>query len=332
MSARGDKFMMAGKIGGFLSRHNRFASGTALVLAVAAIFAFIYSPRVVGAAVTERELPVYSVERDGKFVSLSFDAAWGNEDTQMLIDILAKYNVKATFFVVGEWVDKYPESVKALHDAGHEVMNHSDAHPHMAKLTAKQIIDEVNRCSDKIEAVTGVRPTLFRCPYGEYDDNVIGTVNGMGLTAVQWDTDSLDWKKLTAGEIYKRVSSKVQPGSIVLFHNAGLRAKNVSIAQCFSDDSFREEPYWMEIYAMRIITARTGALVPGGKEMTCIFAVERNYQYPCFVIVPGSVDRLSRWNSFHVYAVPIAVSPYINTLGEEKECLVLLAGDIYTGM
>ena len=214
--------MMAGKIGGFLSRHNRFASGTALVLAVAAIFAFIYSPRVVGAAVTERELPVYSVERDGKFVSLSFDAAWGNEDTQMLIDILAKYNVKATFFVVGEWVDKYPESVKALHDAGHEVMNHSDAHPHMAKLTAKQIIDEVNRCSDKIEAVTGVRPTLFRCPYGEYDDNVIGTVNGMGLTAVQWDTDSLDWKKLTAGEIYKRVSSKVQPGSIVLFHNAGL--------------------------------------------------------------------------------------------------------------
>ena len=214
--------MMTGKLGSFLSRHNKFASSAALVLAVAVIFAFVYSPRVVGAAVTERELPVYSVERDGKFVSLSFDAAWGNEDTQMLIDILAKYNVKATFFVVGEWVDKYPESVKALHDAGHEVMNHSDAHPHMAKLTAKQIIDEVNRCSDKIEAVTGVRPTLFRCPYGEYDDNVIGTVNGMGLTAVQWDTDSLDWKKLTAGEIYKRVSSKVQPGSIVLFHNAGL--------------------------------------------------------------------------------------------------------------
>ena len=148
MSARGDVFMTTGKTGGFLSRQNKFASGAALVLAVAAIFAFVYSPRVVGAAVAERELPVYSVERDGKFVSLSFDAAWGNEDTQMLIDILAKYGVRATFFVVGEWVDKYPESVKALHDAGHEVMNHSDAHPHMAKLTAKQISDEVERCSD----------------------------------------------------------------------------------------------------------------------------------------------------------------------------------------
>ena len=221
MSARGDKFMMAGKIGGFLSRHNRFASGTALVLAVAAIFAFIYSPRVVGAAVTERELPVYSVERDGKFVSLSFDAAWGNEDTQMLIDILNKYNVHATFFVVGEWVDKYPESVKALADAGNEVMNHSSTHPHMVQLSAEQIQTEVNTCADKIEAVTGTRPTLFRCPYGEYNDTVVSTINGLGMHVIQWDVDSLDWKGISAGEITKRVTGKVQSGSIVLFHNAG---------------------------------------------------------------------------------------------------------------
>lgn len=205
-----------------IRKHRKLLSACAMVLAIALMFWAVNSPAIVGVSAAKRVLPIYSVQRDDRVVSLTFDAAWGNEDTQTLIDILGKYNVHATFFVVGEWVDKYPESVKALHDAGHEVMNHSDAHPHMAKLTAKQIIDEVNRCSDKIEAVTGVRPTLFRCPYGEYDDNVIGTVNGMGLTAVQWDTDSLDWKKLTAGEIYKRVSSKVQPGSIVLFHNAGL--------------------------------------------------------------------------------------------------------------
>ena len=152
----------------------------------------------------------------------TFASPWGNEDTQTLIDILEKFHVKTTFFVVGDWVDKYPDSVKALAAAGNEVMNHSSTHAHFAKLSAAEIKADISACSDKIEAVTGVRPTLFRCPYGEYDDNVIGTVNGMGLTAVQWDTDSLDWKKLTAGEIYKRVSSKVQPGSIVLFHNAGL--------------------------------------------------------------------------------------------------------------
>ena len=214
--------MISGRLGDYVNQHRKMLSFAALPAALALIFGFVYSPRVVGAAATERVLPVYSVERDGRFVSLTFDAAWGNEDTQTLIDILGRYGVKATFFVVGDWVDKYPESVRALHAAGHEVMNHSAKHPHMAKLSAQKIVSEINACSDKIEAVTGVRPTLFRCPYGEYDDNVISTVRSLGMTAIQWDTDSLDWKKLSAEEIAGRVKEKARPGSIVLFHNAGL--------------------------------------------------------------------------------------------------------------
>ena len=181
------------------------------------------SPKVVGAASTERQLPIYCVQKDYKVVSLSFDAAWGNEDTQQLIDILGKYNVKVTFFVVGEWVDKYPESVKALHDAGHEIMNHSADHAHFNSLSTDEIIADLNTCNDKIEGVTGVRPTLFRCPYGEYDDHVIAATHSIGMEPIQWDVDSLDWKDLSATDITKRVTSKVQPGSIVLFHNA---AKN----------------------------------------------------------------------------------------------------------
>lgn len=140
----------------------------------------------------------------------------------MLIDILGKYKVKATFFVVGDWVDKYPESVKALHDAGHEVMNHSNTHAHMSQLSKDEIIADVEACNDKIEAVTGVRPTLIRPPYGEYDDNVITAIRSIGMEPIQWDVDSLDWKDLPASEIIQRVTSKVQPGSIVLFHNAAL--------------------------------------------------------------------------------------------------------------
>lgn len=147
---------------------------------------------------------------------------WGNEDTQQLIDILGKYNVKATFFVVGDWVDKYPESVKALHDAGHEVMNHSNSHAHMSQLSSEAIVADVEACNDKIEAVTGVRPTLIRPPYGEYDNNVITSIRSIGMEPIQWDVDSLDWKDLPAGEITERVVSRVQPGSIVLFHNAAL--------------------------------------------------------------------------------------------------------------
>ena len=145
---------------------------------------------------------------------------WGNEDTQTLIDILTKYDARATFFLVGQWVDKYPESVKALSDAGMEIGNHSDTHPHMAKLSEKQIIDEVSLCSGKIEAITGTPVSLFRCPYGEYDDEVITTVRNMGVQPIQWDVDSLDWKDLSGDDIYKRVTSRVSDGSIILFHNA----------------------------------------------------------------------------------------------------------------
>lgn len=204
----------------WLLRHKR---ESAVVLALCFMLGlpwFINSSAIVGVAATQRELPIYCVDRDNKCVSLTFDAAWGNEDTQQLIDILAKYNIKATFFVVGAWVDKYPESVKALHDAGHEVMSHSNDHAHFNTLSQSEIVNNLNTCSEKIEAVTGVKPVLFRCPYGEYDDHVIRTVNSIGMTAIQWNVDSLDWKGISASEITQRVTKKVVPGSIILFHNA----------------------------------------------------------------------------------------------------------------
>ena len=99
-------------------------------------------------------------------------------------------------------------------------MNHSSNHAHFSKLSGEEIIADISACNKKIAAVTGVSPTLFRCPYGEYDDHVINAVNSMGMTAVQWNIDSLDWKGLSAKEIQQRVIDKAEPGSIVLFHNA----------------------------------------------------------------------------------------------------------------
>ncbi len=203
-----------------LLRKRKIISLLSMIVAVIIIFSVVNSPLAITASKTDRKLPVYCVKRDDKAVSLTFDAAWGNEDTQQLIDILGKYNVRATFFVVGQWVDKYPESVKALHDAGHEVMTHSDDHAHFNSLSTEQIVSNINNSCDKIEKVTGVRPTLFRCPYGEYNDNVISTLDSMGIHTIQWDVDSLDWKDLSATDINERVCKAVQSGSIVLFHNA----------------------------------------------------------------------------------------------------------------
>ena len=198
----------------------RVLSGAAFLALFVGILWAVNEPKIVGASMTSRELPIYRVRREEKFVSLSFDAAWGNEDTQTLIDILSAHNVRATFFLVGGWAEKYPESVKALADAGEEVMNHSETHPHMASLSRDEVQAEVRQCSERIAAITGTEPTLFRCPYGEYNDEVIRAIRDLGVTPVQWDVDSLDWKGISAEEIARRVLTKVQPGSIVLFHNA----------------------------------------------------------------------------------------------------------------
>ena len=203
-----------------VKKYSGFFSWLGLGIVVALMFWTVNSPVIVGAAATTRQLPVYCVQRDDKVVALSFDAAWGNEDTQILIDILNKYKIHTTFFVVGEWVDKYPESVKALSDAGNEVMNHSSDHAHFTRLSGEEIVADLQNCNEKIAAVTGRSPTLFRCPYGEYDDHVINAVSSTGMTAVQWDVDSLDWKGISAEEIQQRVLERVNPGSIVLFHNA----------------------------------------------------------------------------------------------------------------
>ncbi len=175
---------------------------------------------------------------------------WGNEDTQTLIDILGKYNVKATFFLVGEWVEKFPESVKALSDAGHEIMNHSDSHPHMSKLSREQMKQEIEACNDRIEAITGVRPTLFRAPYGEYCDGLIEVLDELGMYCIQWDVDSLDWKDISSQEICRRVCSNVVPGSICLFHNA---AKNTpaalpSLIEQLQEAGYRFVPISENIY------------------------------------------------------------------------------------
>lgn len=177
-------------------------------------------PSLAGAYAADRPLPIYCVDRPEKVCSISFDAAWGNEDTQSLIDILARYNIKATFFVVGDWAEKYPESVKALADAGHEVMSHSNHHDHYNALTAQQIAADLKAANDRIAAVTGTAPTLIRCPYGEYDSHVIEAVRAFGMEPIQWNIDSLDWKELPADEITQRVLSRIEPGSIILFHNA----------------------------------------------------------------------------------------------------------------
>ncbi len=185
-------------------------------------------PPTIGVSTTVTKLlPIYSVETTEKVVAITFDAAWGNEDTEQIIEALNKYDAKATFFVVGDWVDRFPDSVKSLHGAGHEIANHSDRHPHPNALSKDALTADIKACQDKIKNTVGEVVPLYRPPYGEYNDNVIKTATEMGLFTIQWDVDSLDWKELTVDEIYDRVIKRTKSGSIILFHNG---TKNTATA------------------------------------------------------------------------------------------------------
>ena len=167
----------------------------------------------------KRELPIYCVDRSEKVVSISFDASWGADKTIPILDILDQYNVKTTFFLVGGWVDKYPDMLKEIVARGHEIGNHSDTHAHMNQLNEQSIRKELQDMSAKVEALTGIRPSLFRPPYGEYNDKVISVARAEGYEAVQWSIDSLDWKDRGTQDIIKQCTYRVAPGDIVLFHN-----------------------------------------------------------------------------------------------------------------
>lgn len=167
----------------------------------------------------KRVLPVYSVEREDKVISVTFDASWGGDKTMAILDLLDEYDAKATFFLVGIWVDKYPELVKEIHDRGHEIGNHSDSHPHMTQISESKMRQELSGMSDKLEALTGQRPTLFRPPYGDYNNKVVTVSRDAGYECVQWSIDSLDWKNRGVDDLVKRATTNVQPGDIILFHN-----------------------------------------------------------------------------------------------------------------
>ena len=169
-----------------------------------------------------RLIPIYSVEREDKVISISFDCAWGVDYTDEILTALEKNSVKATWFMVEFWTEKYGDYVKKINNAGHEIGTHSSTHSYMSKQNAEEIKIELATSSEAIEAITGKKVELFRPPYGDYDDELIRTASELGYYSIQWDVDSLDWKDLSATDIATRVIAGAQNGSIILMHNNGL--------------------------------------------------------------------------------------------------------------
>lgn len=166
-----------------------------------------------------RLVPIYGVDTQEKQVAITFDSAWGADKTLGILDLLKKYNAKATFFLVGFWVDKYPEMVKAIHEQGIEIGTHSNTHPDFVNLSAEQMRLELTTSIEKIKNITGHNVSLFRAPYGSYNNTMLQLTDSLNLKTIQWTIDTLDWKGLSGGEMVSRVQNKLTNGAIILCHN-----------------------------------------------------------------------------------------------------------------
>jgi len=165
--------------------------------------------------------PIYAVDIQEKKIAISFDATWGSTRTQTILNTLAKYEIKTTFFLTNIWLEKYPDLAREIARQGHEIGLHSATHLRMTDLSDEKALQELEDNAALITEITGQKPVLFRPPFGAYNNRIVQLVQEAGYVPIQWSIDSLDWKNLSADEIYRRVTTKMAPGAIILFHNDG---------------------------------------------------------------------------------------------------------------
>jgi polysaccharide deacetylase family sporulation protein PdaB len=206
----------------YVFSYRRLAAYLLMLTTVVILVSVISTPGsgITGAFSAQRRIPIYSVETDEKLAAITFDCAWGADDIPQILDTLKKFDIKATFFMVGQWAEKNPEMVKLMAQEGHDTANHSYSHLRMGGLDGDRANDEIKKCGEIIEKLTGSKCELFRAPYGDYSNVLLSQAQQLGYYTIQWDVDSLDWKPgISREEILQRIEAKIKPGSIILFHN-----------------------------------------------------------------------------------------------------------------
>ena len=172
-------------------------------------------------AIIQNELPIYSVETEEPVLALTFDAAWGDEDLDDILAILDAHHAKATFFVSGDWVEKYPDAIHSIYQHRHELANHGTNHKHMPALSDTEILDEIMTCHQRVLDLTGYSMTAFRAPYSDWDDRVVAAAHSCNYSCINQNVDSVDWKEYGTDHFIETVLSDpdLDNGAIILLHN-----------------------------------------------------------------------------------------------------------------
>ena len=147
----------------------------------------------------QKLVPIYNVQTNEKKVAFTMNCAWNADDIDSILKTLDENNTKITFFMVGDWIRKYPDEVKKIAEKGHEIASHSNTHPHVNNLTYEKNIEEIEKSNDEIEKITGTRTNIYRTPYGEYNDTVLKAAKDKQYYTIQWSKDTLDYSRFNRG-------------------------------------------------------------------------------------------------------------------------------------
>ncbi|WP_286884791.1 polysaccharide deacetylase family protein [Aneurinibacillus sp. UBA3580] len=162
--------------------------------------------------------PIYRGNSDKPMVSLMINVAWGNEYLPAILETLKKEKVKATFFLDGSWTKKYPDEAKKIAEAGHEIGSHAYSHPNMSQLSLTRMEQEITKTNTAITEATGITPTLFAPPSGDFDQRVVDMAARYHLRTILWTADTVDWRKPSPDQWFRTVAPKINNGVLVLMH------------------------------------------------------------------------------------------------------------------
>jgi peptidoglycan-N-acetylglucosamine deacetylase len=218
------------------------------VLLIGTIFSiqifFLSSNKILG--IQNQNIIIRRVElKNKKLVALTFDDG-PSPITKEILQVLEKANIHATFFVIGENIDKYPEVLLETYQKGHEIGNHTNTHPYTFLMNKQDLAKDILIAEEKISQITGIKPRLIRAPYALYPDNLLSNVELFNLLLISWDVDPEDWKQVNKEVITHRVVANVNPGSIILLHDGPPELDRSKTLGALPEiiDTLKEDGYW----------------------------------------------------------------------------------------